>query len=303
MLRYLLKEYIHKTLLSSRFIMVFITILVALISLFWNMKAAMEKLDCQVGVWELLPSFLHWESGSLIYFGIFVFLLAALPKWEGSLNRITRLGKRKWLLSQYIYVFFTAVIYYLIWTVGFIIALLPGIAWSNEWSSLVKRAIDPETAVYFSIDMNINVGLHFSEELVSIGSPAKVYFLTFLLHVLAGIFVGMLMVTLNICFRRGAGTVLAYFIVGAKAVFDWIPSLFSSQLIHFDGYKQLKNLLIRMGFYISPLYQSDLFIMVLHDARPIGERVAIGVIYFSILIVLVVIFGLGMIKRIDLCQE
>ncbi|MCD7825186.1 MAG: hypothetical protein LUH14_04395 [Clostridiaceae bacterium] len=303
MLRYLFREYVHKILLSSRFVMVFITIFVALISLFWNMTGAMKELGCRAGALELLPTFLCVDSGSLIYFGIFVFLVASLPKWEGSLNQVSRLGKGKWLLAQYVYVFFTAVIYYLIWTAGFIMALLPRITWSNDWSSLVKRAIDPETAALFSMDMKMNVGLAFSEKLVSVGSPARVWLLTFLLHMLAGVFVGILMVTLNICFRRGIGTVAAYLIVGVKTIFNWLPALFNNQLIHFEGYRQFKNLLIRMEFYVSPLYQCDLLVMAIHDTRPILQRVAIGAVYFLILTALVMLFGFRMVRKIDLCQE
>jgi hypothetical protein len=303
MLRYLFKEYLHKSLLSSRCIMTFITIFAALIGLFWNMTGAMKELGCQAGAWELLPAFLYWSSGALIYFGIFVFLMAALPVWEGSLNQVSRLGKRRWLLAQYVYVFFHSVIYYLIWTAAFIIALFPRITWKNEWSSLVQRAVDPEKAALFSMDMKMNVGLAFSKKLVEIGSPVKVWLLTFLLHVLAALFVGMLMVTLNICFRRGTGTVAAYFIAGAETIFEWFPNLFSSQLIHFEGYKQLKNLLIRLEFYISPLYQSDLLVMAIHDARPIVERVEIGVVYFLLLTAVVIVFGNWMVRRIDLCQE
>lgn len=303
MLRYLFREYVHKILLSSRFVMVFVTIVVALVSLFWNMPGAMKQLGCHVGAFELLPSFLYCDSGTLIYFGIFIFLVAALPRWEGSLNQISRLGKRRWLLAQYMYVFLTIVIYHLVWTVGFILALLPRITWSNEWSSLVKRATDPETAAMFSIDMKMNVGLLFSDKLVAIGSPAKVWSLTFVLHVLAGLFLGMLMVTLNICFRRGIGTITAYLIVGVKTIFNLIPTLFSKRLIHFEGYKLFKNLLIRMGFYISPLYQCDLFVMALHDTRPVLQRVAIGTTYFLILIFMVIIIGFKIVRRIDLCQE
>lgn len=303
MFRYIFREYFHKTLLSPRFLVVSLTLLVALISLFQNMSDAMKELGCRVGPLELLPCFLYIDSGTLIYFGVFIFLVAAIPKWEGSLNQIPRLGKKRWIVAQYTYVFLTSVIYYLIWTVGFIIALFPRIAWNNDWSSLVERAIDPENGAYFGMDMQMNVGLAFSEKLVSVGSPGKVYLFTFLLHVLAGTFVGMLMVTLNICFRRGVGTVIAYFIAGVRTIFEWIPSLFSQDLIHFDGYQQVKNLLIRMEFYISPLYQSDLLIMALHDARPITERMVIGVMYFLLLIIWVTILGFRMMKHIDLYQE
>ena len=303
MIRYIFREYLHKTLLSGRFLAVSAMLPIALASLFWNMTGVMRELGERVGPFELLPCFLYIDTNQLIYFGILIFLVAVLPQWEGSLNQIPRLGKRKWILTQYIYVLLTSVIYYLIWTLGFIFAFLPRINWGNGWSSMVERAADPVHGVQFTIDMKFNVSMNFSKTLMSVGSPGKVWLLTFLLHVLAGLFVGMLMVTLNICFRRGTGTVIAYFIVGVSTFFGWLPTFLDNKWFHFDGYKQLKNFLMRMEFYASPLYQCDLLNMAILDARPVGERVAIGVTYFLLLIALIVVFGLRSVRRIDLCQE
>jgi hypothetical protein len=43
--------------------------------------------------------------------------------------------------------------------------------------------------------------------------------------------------------------------------------------------------------------------MAIHDARPIVERVEIGVVYFLLLTAVVIVFGNWMVRRIDLCQE
>ena len=219
------------------------------------------------------------------------------------MNEILRLGKRKWFFAQYIYIFFTSVIYFLIWTGGFILALFPRIIWNNEWSSLAKMAIDPQQSVFFWMNLNLNVNLQFSDLIMNIGSPGKVYLLTFMLTVLGSFFIGIFMITVNICFRRGVGTVLAYLMVGVQTMSGILAMLFGKNLIHFEGYKQVKNLLERMQYYISPLYQSDLFTMAIHNARPIAQRIAIGVIYFAILILLVTLFGMCMIRKIDLCKE
>ena len=219
------------------------------------------------------------------------------------MNEILRLGKRKWFFAQYIYIFFKSVIYFLIWTGGFILALFPRIIWNNEWSSLAKMAIDPQQSVFFWMNLNLNVNLQFSDLIMNIGSPGKVYLLTFMLTVLGSFFIGIFMITVNICFRRGVGTVLAYLMVGVQTMSGILAMLFGKNLIHFEGYKQVKNLLERMQYYISPLYQSDLFTMAIHNARPIAQRIGIGVIYFAILILLVTLFGMCMIRKIDLCKE
>lgn len=207
------------------------------------------------------------------------------------------------VFAQYIYIFFTSVIYFLIWTGGFILALFPRIIWNNEWSSLAKMAIDPQQSVFFWMNLNLNVNLQFSDLIMNIGSPGKVYLLTFMLTVLGSFFIGIFMITVNICFRRGVGTVLAYLMVGVQTMSGILAMLFGKNLIHFEGYKQVKNLLERMQYYISPLYQSDLFTMAIHNARPIAQRIGIGVIYFAILILLVTLFGMCMIRKIDLCKE
>ena len=53
---------------------------------------------------------------------------------------------------------------------------------------------------------------------MNIGSPGKVYLLTFMLTVLGSFFIGIFMITVNICFRRGVGTVLAYLMVGVQTM-------------------------------------------------------------------------------------
>lgn len=303
MIRYIWQEYVHKTLLSARFIVVVSSLLLIMIMLFQGMSVQMKKMGYQVGVFEMLPSFLFYNTGTIIYFGVFLFLIAVLPRWDGSMNEILRLGKRKWFFAQYIYIFFTSVIYFLIWTGGFILALFPRIIWNNEWSSLAKMAIDPQQSVFFWMNLNLNVNLQFSDLIMNIGSPGKVYLLTFMLTVLGSFFIGIFMITVNICFRRGVGTVLAYLMVGVQTMSGILAMLFGKNLIHFEGYKQVKNLLERMQYYISPLYQSDLFTMAIHNARPIAQRIGIGVIYFAILILLVTLFGMCMIRKIDLCKE
>lgn len=303
MFRYMMREYFHKTLLSIRFIVVVLTIIAALLSLFQGMADKMKVQGLQAGAFEILPAFLFSETGIVVFFGVFVFIIAAFPSWEGSMNQILRMGKRKWILCQYVYVLLTSVIYYLIWTVGFILSLLPVITWNNEWSSLAEMAVDPGTSVLFWMDLDMNVNLQFSELIIAIGRPLKVYLLTFLLTVIGSTFVGILMVTLNICFRRGIGTLVAYIIVGVRTIAGICTMVFGDTLLHFDGYKQVKNLMERMQYYISPLYQSDLFVMAIHNARPIAQRVEIGVTYFLILMGVAVLFGMWMIRRIDLCQE
>lgn len=303
MVRYICEEYFHRTLLSSRFLVILMMVPVLLTSLFWNMTSTMEKMGLSVGPLELLPCFLYMDGGIVLYFGVFVFLIAALPRWDGSLNQIPRLGKRKWLLSQYVNVFLTSIMNYLIWTLGFILAMLPRINWSGKWSNFIQKTIDPEQGFDFCAQLPMNVAMNFSEELVSVGSPVKIYLLTFLLQVLAGIFIGILMVTLNICFRCGTGTVVALLILGTRTFFEWIPRIFENKWLQFEGYKAVQNLLMRMEFYLSPTYQSDLYIMALHNTRPIAERLIIGITYFLLLTTLVVCFGLRMVRRIDLCQE
>lgn len=74
-------------------------------------------------------------------------------------------------------------------------------------------AIDPQQSVFFWMNLNLNVNLQFSDLIMNIGSPGKVYLLTFMLTVLGSFFIGIFMITVNICFRRGVGTVLAYLMV------------------------------------------------------------------------------------------
>lgn len=221
MIRYFAREYFYKTVFSTRFIILTLVLLISIYSLFHPMAVRLVENGYQVGALELLPCLLFSSVLVATYFIPFVFLIMAYPSWDGALNQIIRLGKRKWMMLQYIYVGMTSVLYYLIWTAAFILAFLPCISWKNEWSSFMLLATDANK-VSLTWDLLANVNLYFSPELLP-QSPLAVWGLTFLLHVLGCVFVGIVALIFNVYFRRGAGTILAFFIATCRTIIRAIP--------------------------------------------------------------------------------
>ena len=178
-MRYICRDYFQRTVCSI--------VLCYLYCLYGSLCAvSLESLwssylKCIVG-WERWRSFRHgrvlrWGSEYLIY--IIHFLILAIPQWDGAVNRLARQGRKIWLLSQYCYVVMTSVIYYLVVTVGFIIALFPVVDWKNRWSSFYWKASDPKTGFDFETGLKYNLSCTYSRKIMKIGTPLKVWGLTF----------------------------------------------------------------------------------------------------------------------------
>ena len=267
------------------------------------MVEQLSEMHCRVGALEIFPAWAFCGGGVSTYFILFIFLILAYPQWDGAVNRLARQGRKMWLLSQYCYVIMTSVIYYLVVTVGFIIALFPVVDWKNRWSSFYWKASDPKTGFDFETGLKYNLPCTYSRKIMKIGTPLKVWGLTFLLVVLASIFLGMLVVTFNIWFRRGTGTILGIFVLVFYYIMDWIPLFFDNEFAQFDGYKQIQNMLWRLEPYLSPLYQTDVYGLTLRKARPVMERVEIAAVYYIVLAVVVLVMGLRMVRKVDLSKD
>lgn len=87
--------------------------------------------------------------------------------WSGEPSG--QAGQKMWLLSQYCYVIMTSVIYYLVVTVGFIIALFPVVDWKNRWSSFYWKASDPKTGFDFETGLKYNLPCTYSRKIMKIG--------------------------------------------------------------------------------------------------------------------------------------
>lgn len=302
MLCYLVKEYLYKTVISVRFLIFILVLLLSLYSLFHPMAVRLAENGYTIGALEVLPCISFTPSLASVYFVTFLFLVIVYPMWDGSLNQIARLGKRKWVSLQYVYICITAVLYYLIWTVGFILAFLPCISWRNEWSSFMILATDVKNTETV-IELSSNVVFYKPTGLMDILSPLQVWALVFLLQVLGEAFVGILALVFNISYRRGVGTILAFFVSGERQILSGIEYILRKSYFPVSGIKQIRNLFLRAQYYISPLYQSDLLIMAEHNTRPLPERVGIAVIFYLLLISLLILYNRGKIRKIDLAQE
>ena len=187
-MRYICRDYFQRTVCSGRFVLLVLLVWISLCSFFREFVEQLSEMHCRVGALEIFPAWAFCGGGVSTYFILFIFLILAYPQWDGAVNRLARQGRKMWLLSQYCYVIMTSVIYYLVVTVGFIIALFPVVDWKNRWSSFYWKASDPKTGFDFETGLKYNLPCTYSRKIMKIGTPLKVWGLTFLLVVLASIF-------------------------------------------------------------------------------------------------------------------
>lgn len=159
-MRYICRDYFQRTVCSGRFVLLVLLVWISLCSFFREFVEQLSEMHCRVGALEIFPAWAFCGGGVSTYFILFIFLILAYPQWDGAVNRLARQGRKIWLLSQYCYVIMTSVIYYLVVTVGFIIALFPVVDWKNRWSSFYWKASDPKTGFDFETGINIIFPVH-----------------------------------------------------------------------------------------------------------------------------------------------
>ena len=143
----------------------------------------------------------------LLFFFNFILLLADAPFMdETQLFYILRCGRKKWYAGQILYVVIASVLYFSSVFILTLIWLAPYMKWQSGWGKILTTMAIKGTGNN-AIDISIGQGI------IEKYSPVSAFAISFVLCVLAGIFLGILMFVMNLMFKRGSGLAAASILV------------------------------------------------------------------------------------------
>lgn len=184
-------------LISAKTILLFIIEAAFIITVYKNIGKWLRYTDNTISVFELLPyTFMQGIPFLVVIIGIIV-IMSDLPcVSDRTRYEIVRINKRAYLFAQFAYCIEITITYFLyIWMVVICVAL-PKIKFSNEWSYFIKIATKGTGFLDSKVD------LEFSQSLMKTYSPMEAFFSAMLLSVLFGIFIGNMMIVLNLRLRH-----------------------------------------------------------------------------------------------------
>ena len=148
------------------------------------------------------------EGSVFVFFSNIILLFANAPFMEEyQLFYFMRCGKKKWYTSQILYIFLASIIYFSTIFLVSIIYLSPYMSFQTEWGK-----------IFMTISRNITQFSIVVERFSAI--TATVYSLA--IHVLIGVFLGLLLFDLNLLFKRGVGIMCALFFVILSYVLGYV---------------------------------------------------------------------------------
>ncbi|HCC35528.1 MAG TPA: hypothetical protein DEQ02_07830 [Ruminococcaceae bacterium] len=144
---------------------------------------------------------------------------------------IIRSGKKSWAYGQVLYIIIASAVFWILIFFLSIVFFFPNVEFSSAWGKVLGTLAQTDAGQAFGINM-------LNYELQNEFTPLMAFGLSFLLYWLVGIFLGLLMLVLNLRFSRAVGAIVAV------------------AFIVFDGF--LSNILIPQLYYISPVSWLDL---------------------------------------------
>ena len=125
---------------------------------------------------------------------------------ETQLFYILRCGRKKWYAGQILYVVIASVLYFSSVFILTLIWLAPYMKWQSGWGKILTTMAIKGTGNN-AVDISIGQGI------IEKYSPVSAFAISFVLCVLAGIFLGILMFVMNLMFKRGSGLAAASILV------------------------------------------------------------------------------------------
>lgn len=115
---------------------------------------------------------------------------------------ILRSGRLCWCFAQMLYIFLATVFYFLIVFLLTIVLLIPHVQFSDQWGIVIN------TLSQTSLGVQSGVALPFPSEITLRLSPFQAACTEFVMVSCIGIFLGLVMFTLNALFNRGIGAIV-----------------------------------------------------------------------------------------------
>lgn len=153
----------------------------------------------------LLPFFFTQSYNRLLFLIPLVFLFCDAPFIDISQPyHVIRAGKRAWCAGQMLYIAVTSALYFLFLAVSSVVVNLPYISFETDWGFAVN------TLCKTSAGADFGVKLFFPASIPQYFSPFQAMWFSFLLLTISGIFLGLLILCLNIYSEsRAVGAIAA----------------------------------------------------------------------------------------------
>jgi hypothetical protein len=123
---------------------------------------------------------------------------------------IARAGRQRWLAGQVLYVMIGAAVYFLFAIAASIIYLLPNINFGSGWGKVLSTLAQTDAGSQYNAQV--------SNTILSTYTPIGAMIWSFLLAWLVGVFLGLLILALNMYFKRSVGVVVATLLVFSTGI-------------------------------------------------------------------------------------
>ena len=288
-----LKNYFGKEVLSARYMVSMLVLALIVIMAFIEVPDVLVECGYRIGALEIATFIMSGGGISTVYYLVWVFVISGFPRWEGCQNEALRMGKTSWLNRQFLYIFLTAVIQFLVVTAAQIIAVCRAASWQNSWSQLSEYLCDGTVSL---INLGSKIAVSFSYDVTGMGAPFEMFALSMALNVLCSVCIGCIVVVVNMCGRKGYGTAAGLFIVGLSSILYTLePGSSAESMV-----RKIYNI---VRYYLYPMAYTDLFRLTAKMGFNTVVWVVIGALYFLTIALAAYIAGRKFIKKVDLFLE
>lgn len=185
---------------------VFAVLLVYIFYIFSGVRLLCRDQDIAVTPWILSGIFTHQDNLTLLLM-LPVLLFCDAPFLDiQSPYSVIRSGRHRWVLGQCLYVVFASMLYPLIIYAASLIFCLPNLSFSTKWGHILKMY---STTFTKEFGERYKATFMMSGTVMDAYTPVQATLLTFLLVMLVSVFLGLLILALNLRFRRVVGLAAA----------------------------------------------------------------------------------------------
>lgn len=140
---------------------------------------------------------------------------------------LVRTGRKRWLISQILYLMWSSIIYTMFTFIVSVLALLPHVQWSSNWGIIIESlasdvSLAPETVTIF-----------FNPELVNRLTPIHAAGYSILFFFLVTFFIGVVIFSFNILLEHTTGILIAGILVALSLFSNYLGFFSYGYLIYF----------------------------------------------------------------------
>lgn len=215
---------------TPRIYCVFIVVAIFIYQSFYGFNILAKELDLNITPW-LFPFFLGNPTMFFIYGGLTILLFCNAPfRDASSFFMIIRCGRFYWILGQLLYVILASLVYTLV-TFGLSVAIiLPNLEFSLDWGELLYTlAGNPALIETYDITLSSVP----SYEMLQLLTPLQAVAIAFVMYWLVAIFLGITILSFNICFMKTSGLVVSAILVCIAYFAPYLGYLTIGRTIYF----------------------------------------------------------------------